>query len=125
MEMAFFMEISKLIPPMCVKHLGKWLGEIATLRRPSGHEWSVHIRTERDGTFFSDGWQTFYEDNDLDIGELVFYTYLGGMHFDVEIFIKDGLEKVWDCGVIQNSNEESDHDNPSTTPAHAERAIIP
>nr|GMC80484.1 B3 domain-containing protein Os01g0723500-like [Ipomoea batatas]GME15681.1 B3 domain-containing protein Os01g0723500-like [Ipomoea batatas] len=47
------------------------------------------------------------------------------MHFDVKIFNKDGLEKVWDCGVIQYSNEESDHDKPSTTPAHAERAIIP
>ncbi|XP_031127743.1 B3 domain-containing protein Os12g0591400-like [Ipomoea triloba] len=110
---------------MFVKYLGKGLGEIATLSRLSSHEWRVHIRTERDGTFFSDGWETFYEDNDLDIGEVVFYTYLGGMHFDVKIFNKDGLEKVWDTYAIQNSNEESDHDNPSTTQAHAERAIIP
>ncbi|XP_019179009.1 PREDICTED: B3 domain-containing protein Os01g0723500-like [Ipomoea nil] len=104
----------KLIPPMFVKHLGKWLGDISTLRRPSGHQWRVHICTDRDGTFFSNGWETFYKDNCLDIGQVVFYTYVGGMHFDVKIFNKDGREKMWDSNFIQNSNEESDHDNPST-----------
>nr|GME12107.1 B3 domain-containing protein Os01g0723500-like [Ipomoea batatas] len=48
------------------------------------------------------------------------------MYFDVKIFNKDGREKMWDSDVIRKSNEESDHDdNPSTTAAHAERAIIP
>nr|GMC87041.1 B3 domain-containing protein Os01g0723500-like [Ipomoea batatas] len=36
--------------------------------------------------------------------------------FDFKIFNKDGREKMWDSD-IQNPNEESDHDNPSTTPA--------
>jgi len=101
---------------MFVKHMGKLLGEIATLRLPSGKQWRVHIRIERDDTFFSEGWETFYKENDLSIGQVVFYTHVGGMHFDVKIFNKDGREKMWDSDVIQKSNEESDHDdNPSTT----------
>nr|GMC84953.1 B3 domain-containing protein Os01g0723500-like [Ipomoea batatas] len=47
------------------------------------------------------------------------------MHFDVKIFNKDGLEKVWDCGIIQNSNEESDHDKPSTTPELSYHEMFP
>ncbi|KAF7825911.1 putative B3 domain-containing protein [Senna tora] len=65
-----------------------------TLKASSNSSWWVDIEEEDDkGLYFKRGWNTFLEDNGLEIGEFIMFKYDGNSTFKVKMFAKYACEK--------------------------------
>ncbi|KAK9286468.1 hypothetical protein L1049_014865 [Liquidambar formosana] len=81
------------------------MSDRAILKGPSGSYWHVEVCRNERGIYLENGWQCFLTDHSLEDNEFLVFNYDGNMRFDVQIFEKNGCERV-DRSVI-NSHQES------------------
>ncbi|KAJ7946007.1 B3 domain-containing protein [Quillaja saponaria] len=82
------------IPPEFVKHLRKDFSDKAILTGPSGEQLQVDIYMKGESMFMEDGWKQFCVDNELGDNEFLIFRYDGDMCFNVQVFNKNGLERL-------------------------------
>ncbi|KAL6347956.1 hypothetical protein AAG906_037685 [Vitis piasezkii] len=86
--------IPKRIPPHFMKHLMKDTSNRATLKCSSSRFWNIELRPAIGSMYLQDGWQQFLKDNSLGDREFLLFRYDGNMCFNVQIFEKNGCERV-------------------------------
>ncbi|XP_024164885.1 B3 domain-containing protein Os01g0723500 isoform X1 [Rosa chinensis] len=90
-----------MIPPQFLKHLGKDLCSKATLslNMSSQCSWNVKVTKTKKDVYFKDGWQEFLNNNSVDEGDFLVFTYEGKMHFSIAVFDRSC------CGRVDFPNE--------------------
>ncbi|EYU22795.1 hypothetical protein MIMGU_mgv1a019847mg, partial [Erythranthe guttata] len=78
------------IPPAFLEHMEEKLSSVATLTTSRGRKWRVRLVEEEDSMVLKDGWEKFYEDNNLKITDVLLFTYHGNLRFNVGIYDQDG-----------------------------------
>lgn len=91
-----FLFLLQRIPPAFMKHLPQETPNRATLTA-MGRNRRVRVSKNADGTYFEEGWKEFIEENNLGDHEFLMFGYVGHMRFDVQIFDKNGVERLADC----------------------------
>lgn len=90
-----FFDVMKQIPQEFLKHISKESSDRATLTvQGSAGSWTVKLGETGIGVFLQDGWLKFLRDNSLGDNEFLLFTYDGNMCFTVQIFNKNGCERV-------------------------------
>ncbi|CAN6300635.1 unnamed protein product [Urochloa humidicola] len=86
--------IEKLrIPPAFNKLLeNEYLGEVS-LRGPSGNTWHAKLVQDSEGFYFTHGWNEFFIDHSINLGDFLFFGYDGQSQFSIRIFDLTGCEK--------------------------------
>ncbi|CAA7056893.1 unnamed protein product [Microthlaspi erraticum] len=91
-----------VIPPAFIDILEKPLPNEVSLRDEIGRSWFVDTETEdtdeRLRVVFKQGWKLFAEDQSLEFGDFLVFSYDGRSRFSVTIFAKDGCKK--DLGFV-------------------------
>ncbi|KDO39917.1 hypothetical protein CISIN_1g045031mg [Citrus sinensis] len=83
------------IPQEFLKHISKESSDKATLTvQGSARSWTVTLSETGIGVFLQDGWLKFLRDNSLGDSEFLLFTYDGNMCFSVQIFNKNGCERI-------------------------------
>lgn len=77
-----------------MRHLTDDTSNIATLMCSSGRIWNIKLRRAEERIYLHDGWKQFLKDNSLGDMEFLLFRYGGNMCFDVQIFQKNGCEKL-------------------------------
>lgn len=77
-----------------MKHLMKDTSNRATLKCSSSRFWNIELRPAIGSMYLQDGWQQFLKDNSLGDREFLLFRYDGNMCFNVQIFEKNGCERV-------------------------------
>lgn len=67
-------------------NLREKLGQVVSLKVPSGAIWEVGLEFERDSLYFKLGWKQFIKDNALKENDQVIFKYNGSSVFDVLFF---------------------------------------
>ncbi|XP_050365313.1 B3 domain-containing protein Os01g0723500-like [Argentina anserina] len=85
----------KRIPSQFLKHLRKDLSSKATLslNMRSKWSWNVKVAKTKKDVYFKDGWQDFLNDNSVDEGDFLVFTYEGNMHFSIAWFDSSCCER--------------------------------
>ncbi|KAG7614496.1 DNA-binding pseudobarrel domain superfamily [Arabidopsis suecica] len=95
-----------VIPPAFIDMLEKPLPKEAFLVDEIGRLWCVETKTEdteeRFCVFFTKGWQSFANDQSLEFGDFLVFSYDGDSRFSVTIFANDGCKK--DVGVVSTTD---------------------
>lgn len=76
-----------------MKHLNEDF-QNAVLIGPSGDNWQVTILKKGNNIYMHNGWPQFLTDNSVMIDDFLLFTYHGGNCFHVQIFGKNGLERL-------------------------------
>lgn len=86
-----------MIPPAFIDILEKPLPDEVSLLDEIGRSWFVDTETEdteeRLRVVLKQGWELFAEDQSLEFGDFLVFTYDGRSRFSVTIFAKDGCKK--------------------------------
>ncbi|XP_042493923.1 B3 domain-containing protein REM8-like isoform X1 [Macadamia integrifolia] len=80
--------LKHLVDEMCEEGVGE-----ATLRNHQCAQKSWRVKVK--GFCFTKGWNDFFRDNDLGLGDFLVFTYKGSMVFDVKIFDRSCCEKKY------------------------------
>lgn len=95
-----------MIPPAFIDILEKPLPKEALLIDEIGRLWCVETETEdteeKFCVLFKKGWESFANDQSLEFGDFLVFSYDGGSRFSVTIFAKDGCKK--DVGVVTTTD---------------------
>ncbi|KAG7539447.1 DNA-binding pseudobarrel domain superfamily [Arabidopsis suecica] len=95
-----------VIPPAFIDILDKELPKEAFLVDEIGRLWCVETKTEdteeRFCVLFQKGWESFANDQSLEFGDFLVFSYNGDSRFSVTIFAKDGCKK--DIGVVTTTD---------------------
>ncbi|KAK7312383.1 hypothetical protein VNO77_36192 [Canavalia gladiata] len=83
------------IPPQFLKHFNKNLSSNAILIGPSGDQWQVAIFKKGNDIYLLKGWSQFLTDNSVKFDEFLLFTYHGENFFQVQIFGKNGCERLY------------------------------
>ncbi|KAJ1410455.1 DNA-binding barrel domain superfamily [Sesbania bispinosa] len=79
----------------------------AILSCPSNEQWEVTVLKKGNDIYIEDGWAKFLMDNLVAMDEFLLFTYNGENHFQVQIFGKDGCERV-------NFRQQAQNDTPTS-----------
>ncbi|KAF7825910.1 putative B3 domain-containing protein [Senna tora] len=117
------------IPPLFNYRFGSVIPKKVTLKVASSNKsWRVDIEEGDDRElYFKKGWNTFVEDNGLEILEFVEFKYDGNSTFKVKMYEKYGCEKEVLEGTNQNNYFDADLENhqgrkrPIPQESHRER----
>ncbi|KAG6424327.1 hypothetical protein SASPL_114742 [Salvia splendens] len=89
-----FPTLLQCLPPGSAK-LMKHLTNLETqIEDVSGQRWSVTMSLVNGSLAFERGWEKFFVDHGLKVGELVTFQYIEGSHFTVRIFGTSGRERT-------------------------------
>lgn len=85
----------QVIPPAFVNILEKLLPNQVELLDEIGRLWKVVTKTEEGvgDVVFKKGWEKFANDNSLEFGDFLVFSYDGVSRFSVKIFDKNGCKK--------------------------------
>ena len=64
----------------------------ATLRIAGRGEWQMKLLKKEDGFYLDDGWERFYQENYLEVTNLLSFKYIGKLKFTVEVFDDTGIK---------------------------------
>lgn len=81
------------IPLSILEEISCETSDIIFLIGPSGKFWKVSLIKFKNKYFFEDGWTVFVNDNYMKTGDFCVFTYVGNLHFKVQIFDPSGCEK--------------------------------
>lgn len=113
----------QVIPPAFIDILEKPLPKKALLLDEIGGIWCVDIKTEdteeRFCVSFTIGWDSFANDQSLEFGDFLVFSFDGDKRFSVTIFGKEGCKKS--IGVVtatdrSSSSRVSDEKEPIVKP---------
>ncbi|XP_047340502.1 putative B3 domain-containing protein At5g66980 isoform X2 [Impatiens glandulifera] len=77
-----------IIPSAFVKYMDEKLHQNYTLVSPENSAWSVTLKEENGSLFFHEGWNNFVEENSLEFGDILIFTYLGADQFSFKVYGK-------------------------------------
>jgi len=81
------------VPEGFLKHLNEDF-QNAVFIGPSGDNWQVTILKKGNNIYMHNGWPQFLTDNSVMLDDFLLFTYHGGNCFHVQIFGKNGLERL-------------------------------
>lgn len=64
----------------------------ATLTVSGRGKWQLKLLKDEDGIYFGDGWERFYQENYLEITNLLIFTYHGNLEFNVNVYDDSGIK---------------------------------
>lgn len=64
----------------------------ATLTVPNRGKWRLKLLKDEDGIYFGDGWEIFFQENYLQITNLLVFTYHGNLKFNVDVYDDSGFK---------------------------------
>jgi len=83
------------VPKEFLKHLDEDSSSNAVLSGPSsGEQWQVSVLKKGNDVYMQNGWPEFVTDNLVVLNEFLLFTYHGDNCFHVQIFGKNGLERL-------------------------------
>ncbi|KAJ8450837.1 hypothetical protein Cgig2_032462 [Carnegiea gigantea] len=84
------------IPPLFLKKLAADTPNEATRATIKGvaGQWPITLRNTNNGTYLEDGWEKVVKDNFLGDHEFLLFRYDGDMCFNLQIFEKNGCERI-------------------------------
>ncbi|PKI50355.1 hypothetical protein CRG98_029235 [Punica granatum] len=108
------------LPPKCNASLSKLINQKINLEDSHGHRWPVMISKVDGALAFKRGWNAFFLDHGLQLGDFVLFFYLGD-HLAVKIYDKTGCEKL----DFPNSNASKKRRRPKkgSKPIHPSKPI--
>ncbi|KAM1025753.1 hypothetical protein ACFX13_039512 [Malus domestica] len=108
-------QLSKVLflPPKFAPTVSALVNKKAVLEDSRGWQWKVTISRVDGSLAFQQGWNAFALDNDLQVGELLFFNYVTDSHFDVKICDKSGCEKLKFPEAMNQKNWTWDNQNSS------------
>ncbi|TKY67492.1 hypothetical protein E2542_SST10386 [Spatholobus suberectus] len=83
------------VPKKFLKYLNEGLSSNAILIGPSGDQWQVTILKKGNGMYLQNGWPQFLTSNSVILDEFLLFTYHVGNCFHVQIFGKNGCERLF------------------------------
>lgn len=72
--------------------MGRRKQGVATLRINGRGEWQMKLLKKEDGFYLDDGWDRFYQENCLEITNLLSFKYIRKLKFSVEVFDDSGIK---------------------------------
>uniref|UniRef100_A0A5B6YGL8 TF-B3 domain-containing protein n=1 Tax=Davidia involucrata TaxID=16924 RepID=A0A5B6YGL8_DAVIN len=82
------------LPPKFARTVSALVGQKTHLEDSSGQRWIVTL-SNIDGYFaFQQGWHAFSVGHGLGVGDFIVFNYIMGSHFVVQIYGKNGCQKV-------------------------------
>jgi len=66
----------------------------AVLIGPTGDNWQITILKKGSNIYMQNGWSQFLRENSVMLDDFLVFTYHGGNCFHVQIFGKNGLERL-------------------------------
>ncbi|KAA8542178.1 hypothetical protein F0562_023330 [Nyssa sinensis] len=82
------------LPPKFARTVSALVDQEIQVEDSSGHWWGVTL-CNVDGSFaFQEGWHAFAVDHGLRVGDFIVFHYIMGSHFVVQIYGKNGCQKV-------------------------------
>ncbi|KAJ8637461.1 hypothetical protein MRB53_011728 [Persea americana] len=105
------------IPPAFIKCFNGKVPYESILRSPTGRVWHVKVNKVGNGLFFQNGWPDFVEENILQMGEVLVFTYQGNSEFDVKMFGKSGCEKE-ETSMIKKDESSSGYEKEEASEKH-------
>ncbi|XP_050383111.1 LOW QUALITY PROTEIN: B3 domain-containing protein REM5-like [Argentina anserina] len=82
------------IPRAFVKNFNGHVPRFCGLRGPCGKMWAVSLKVVENRLVIHDGWQSFVETHNLEVGDFLIFTLDGVSTFDVIIYGKSYCEKI-------------------------------
>lgn len=64
------------------------------LEDASGQRWTVTLSWREESLAFCQGWASFFREHGLEVGDLLVFHYILGSHFVVQIYGKNGCERL-------------------------------
>ncbi|PSS02559.1 B3 domain-containing protein [Actinidia chinensis var. chinensis] len=90
------------IPLAFAAHVKGGIPDTAFLRSCNGELWQVEVTKDRNDLFFTNGWETFVEDNSVELGDFLVFDYIGNWVFDFKVLGRTGCNK----DVVEEKDEE-------------------
>ncbi|RCV44445.1 hypothetical protein SETIT_9G374600v2 [Setaria italica] len=66
---------------------------VVSLKGPSGNTWHAKLILDSEGFYFTHGWNEFFIDHNINLGEFLVFGYDGHSHFSIKVFDLTGCEK--------------------------------
>ncbi|XP_047952266.1 uncharacterized protein LOC125197542 isoform X3 [Salvia hispanica] len=82
------------LPPGSARLMKHLTTQETQIEDVSGQRWSVTMSLVNGSLAFERGWEKFFVDHGLKVGELVTFQYIEGSHFTVRIFGTSGRERT-------------------------------
>ncbi|KAK4844288.1 hypothetical protein QYF36_018518 [Acer negundo] len=82
------------LPPKFSPTVSELMDQKTFLEDSSGQQWQVTISSLNGSFGFHQGWNAFFLDHNLEVGDFVVFNYIVGSHFVVKIYGKTGCEKL-------------------------------
>ncbi|KAK4414263.1 putative B3 domain-containing protein [Sesamum alatum] len=85
---------SMRIPPEFIKKIGGNIPRIARLTREPGLlSWQVSVSRNDEHWFLGEGWAEFVQENSVENGDFLTFSYVGNSTFSVKVFGPNGCRK--------------------------------
>ncbi|KAK2648052.1 hypothetical protein Ddye_015541 [Dipteronia dyeriana] len=82
------------LPPKFAPTVSELIDQKTFLEDSSGQQWEVTISSLNGPFGFHQGWNAFFLDHKLEVGDFVVFNCIVGSHFVVKIYGKTGCEKL-------------------------------
>lgn len=76
-----------------MKHLDSIPSQKFVLWNSAGRFWHVHVEKVGNILYLKNGWTEFVQDNGIEFGDFLLFSYAGNSKFDVTMYGKDCCEK--------------------------------
>ncbi|XP_073044878.1 B3 domain-containing protein REM9-like [Primulina eburnea] len=97
------------LPPQFVKDHAEILPKKATIRIESGESWIVKIERVGQHRFFTEGWEKFSRDVDLEFKQFMLFWFDGESGFRVSVYGMSGCERELSVLNTRGGSENSEH----------------
>ncbi|KAH7549771.1 hypothetical protein JRO89_XS13G0079700 [Xanthoceras sorbifolium] len=92
------------LPPKFAPTVSELIDQKTFLEDSSGQQWEVTISSLNGSFAIHQGWNSFFLDHKLKVGDFVVFNYIVGSHFVVKIYTDTGCEKL-DCPENRNKRK--------------------
>ena len=75
------------VPTEYVEKMQCWECEDAILQGPSGKLWHVNLFYAKTWAVFTNGWESCISEHFIEVGDILFFTHVGNVHFSRKIFV--------------------------------------
>ncbi|OMO73876.1 hypothetical protein CCACVL1_17089 [Corchorus capsularis] len=99
------------IPPNTVVLPKGSMCATATLRNSKNKCWHVEVKEFAGKMYFERGWTKFVDENPIDDGDILVFTYVGSSLFDVTVMGPNGCMKSVEEVEEEEEEEEDDNDD--------------
>ncbi|XP_058189187.1 B3 domain-containing protein Os02g0598200-like isoform X4 [Rhododendron vialii] len=82
------------LPPKIGRTMPNLASKETQLEDASGQRWTVTLSWREESLAFHQGWASFSREHGLEVGDLLVFHYILGSHFVVQIYGKNGCERL-------------------------------